>query len=65
MKSSASERFVGKTTILGAGYGMGGKKFQAQLKTFGVDIPEDEAITNYSNLSGYIWKDTRTMETGG
>jgi len=37
------ERFVGKTTILGAGYGMGGKKFQAQLKTFGVDIPEDEA----------------------
>ena len=39
---TASERFVGKTTILGAGYGMGGKKFQAQLKTFGVDIPEDE-----------------------
>jgi len=32
-----SERFVGKTTILGAGYGMGAKKFQAQLKTFGVD----------------------------
>ena len=40
---STAERFVGKTTILGAGYGMGGKKFQAQLKTFGVDIPEDEA----------------------
>jgi len=40
---TTSERFVGKTTILGAGYGMGGKKFQAQLKTFGVDIPEDEA----------------------
>lgn len=36
------ERFVGKTTILGAGYGMGAQKFQAQLKTFGVDIPEDE-----------------------
>jgi len=30
------ERFVGKTTILGAGYGMGHLKFQAQLKTFGV-----------------------------
>jgi DNA polymerase len=42
-KITTSERFVGKTTILGAGYGMGGKKFQAQLKTFGVDIPEDEA----------------------
>lgn len=36
------ERFVGKTTILGAGYGMGAVKFQAQLKTFGVDIPVDE-----------------------
>lgn len=36
------ERFVGKTTILGAGYGMGAAKFQAQLKTFGVDLPEEE-----------------------
>jgi DNA polymerase len=35
--------FVGKTTILGAGYGMGGPKFQAQLKTFGVDMPLEEA----------------------
>lgn len=40
---SASERFVGKTTILGAGYGMGGEKFQAQLKTAGVSISVDEA----------------------
>jgi DNA polymerase len=37
------ERFVGKTTILGAGYGMGAVKFQAQLKTFGVDVELDEA----------------------
>jgi DNA polymerase len=36
------ERFVGKTTILGAGYGMGAIKFQAQLKTFGTDIPLNE-----------------------
>jgi DNA polymerase len=36
------ERFVGKTTILGAGYGMGAIKFQTQLKTFSVDLPEDE-----------------------
>ena len=36
------QRFVGKTTILGAGYGMGAAKFQAQLKTFGVDIPLEE-----------------------
>ena len=32
------ERFVGKTTILGAGYGMGPDKFQQQLKNFGVEL---------------------------
>jgi DNA polymerase len=37
------ERFVGKTTILGAGYGMGAPKFQMQLKTFGFDIELEEA----------------------
>lgn len=37
------ERFVGKTTILGAGYGMGAVKFQAQLKTFGTVVTEGEA----------------------
>lgn len=36
------ERFVGKTTILGAGYGMGAAKFQAQLKTFAVDVSLEE-----------------------
>jgi DNA polymerase I-like protein with 3'-5' exonuclease and polymerase domains len=36
------ERFVGKTTILGCGYGMGAAKFRAQLKTFGVDLPKEE-----------------------
>ena len=36
------ERFVGKTTILGAGYGMGAAKFQLQLKVFGVDTDLDE-----------------------
>lgn len=38
-----SERFVGKTTILGAGYGMGWKKFQAQLLTFGVSVDDNTA----------------------
>lgn len=38
---SDAERFVGKTTILGAGYGMGHIKFRAQLKNFNVDLPED------------------------
>jgi DNA polymerase len=37
------ERFVGKTTILGAGYGMGAQKFQDQLKTFGTEISFGEA----------------------
>jgi DNA polymerase len=37
------ERFVGKTTILGSGYGMGAQKFQDQLKTFGTEIPLGEA----------------------
>ena len=40
---SKDERFVGKTTILGAGYGMGAVKFQAQLKNMGVDVDVDEA----------------------
>jgi len=39
---SEQERFVGKTTILGAGYGMGAAKFKAQLKTFGVDMELSE-----------------------
>jgi DNA polymerase len=39
---SKEERFVGKTTILGAGYGMGALKFQTQLQTFGVNVTLDE-----------------------
>ncbi len=39
---SPAERFVGKTTILGCGYGMGAAKFQAQLKVFKVYIELDE-----------------------
>jgi DNA polymerase len=36
------ERFMGKTTILGAGYGMGAVKFKTQLKRDNVDLPEEE-----------------------
>ena len=37
------ERFVGKTTILGSGYGMGAVKFQAQMGTFGFEVDIEEA----------------------
>jgi len=39
---SKDERFVGKTTILGAGSGMGAQKFKAQLKTFNVEVSDEE-----------------------
>lgn len=39
---SKDERFVGKTTILGAGYGMGATKFAAQLKVLGTEVEEAE-----------------------
>jgi DNA polymerase I-like protein with 3'-5' exonuclease and polymerase domains len=61
------QRFVGKTTILGAGYGMGAPKFQHQLMTFGFDIELDEArriIQIYrgtnSEISGF-WKECQEM----
>lgn len=59
-----AQRFVGKTTILGAGYGMGPVKFQAQLKTFGVELSEDECkriIAVYRETYPHIpklWRDT-------
>jgi DNA polymerase len=58
----ASERFVGKTTILGAGYGMGAERFQAQLKVSGIELPLDECkhiINTYRNTYTKIpelWK---------
>ena len=40
---TAEQRFVGKTTILGAGYGMGAVRFAEQLKTFGTTMEPAEA----------------------
>jgi len=60
------ERFVGKTTILGCGYGMGAAKFQAQLKNFGVEITIEEAkriIDTYRDTYPKItalWKEANT-----
>lgn len=56
------QRFVGKTTILGCGYGMGGAKFQAQLKNFNVELSEGECRriigvyrATYPNITG-LWE---------
>ena len=60
------ERFVGKTTILGCGYGMGAAKFQAQLKNFGVEVTIEEAkriIDTYRDTYPKItalWKEANT-----
>jgi DNA polymerase len=61
-----SERFVGKTTILGAGYGMGSAKFQTQLKTFGVSVSTEESARiiatyrdTYPNIPA-LWKSGST-----
>lgn len=60
---SKSERFVGKSVVLGSGYGMGANKFKAQLWGFGVEIELDEAQRiisayrrEYSDIPA-LWKD--------
>jgi len=57
------QRFVGKVTILGAGYGMGAAKFHAQLKNFNVlaDLDEAKRIIDTYRLTYpkivELWKD--------
>jgi len=61
------QRFVGKTTILGAGYGMGAEKFGVQLKTFGFEVSEAEAqriISIYREANfkiSQVWRDANNM----
>lgn len=50
------QRQVGKLAILGAGYGMGGEKFQLALKNSGVDITKEEA----TKIIG-IYRETNDM----
>lgn len=62
-----AQRFVGKSTILGAGYGMGALRFQEQLRNFGVQIDLDECrriINIYRDTNPAItqlWKDAGYM----
>ena len=64
---SKEQRFVGKTTILGAGYGMGAVRFKDQLKNFATDIELEEArriIKIYRDTNGQInrlWRDAQTI----
>ena len=69
-KITKEQRFIGKTTILGAGYGMGFLKFKDQLKTFGVDVTEEEArriISIYRETNGaitHLWREAQVALTG-
>lgn len=61
------QRFVGKTTILGCGYGMGAARFQDQLATFGVELDIEECrriVTIYRNTNDRIkdlWGQANTV----
>lgn len=69
-KITQGQRFIGKTTILGAGYGMGAVKFRDQLKTFGVAVGEEEAkriISAYRETNGAIinlWQEAQAVLMG-
>jgi len=61
------QRFVGKTTILGAGYGMGAVRFADQLQSFGTYMDVEEArrvIRIYRDANWKIntlWRDCQNM----
>jgi DNA polymerase len=42
-KADETERFIGKTAILGLGYGLGYKKFWLTLRAAGIDVTQMEA----------------------
>ena len=61
------QRFVGKTTILGCGYGMGAVRFVEQLATFGHAMPLEEGrrvVNIYRDANWKInklWRDLQQM----
>lgn len=63
---SDSQRFFGKQTVLGAGYGMGADKFVLTCAKFGVTITKDQAkkvIDAYRASVPKIVKFWKTVET--
>jgi len=67
---SPEQRFIGKTTILGAGYGMGAIKFQNQLKSFGVEVEPQEAkriikvYRDANNAIPALWRQAQAALVG-
>ena len=63
------QRFVGKTTILGAGYGMGAVRFVDQLANFGFDMDLQEArrvirVYRDSNWKiNHLWREAQNTLT--
>jgi DNA polymerase I-like protein with 3'-5' exonuclease and polymerase domains len=66
-KVAKDQRFVGKTTILGCGYGMGAGRFADQLQSFGTVISLEESrriISIYRNTNWNIstlWRNLQNM----
>jgi len=69
-KVTPHQRFIGKTTILGAGYGMGAIKFGAQLKSMGVEVDDEECkriVGVYRHANARItklWRDAQDTLMG-
>lgn len=59
------QRFIGKTVVLGAGYGLGAAKFQLFMKQANVDMDLEEArriITIYRNTNdkiAFLWREAQ------
>jgi hypothetical protein len=66
-KVTKQQRFVGKTTILGCGYGMGAIRFAEQLLSFGTFMDAEEArrvVSIYRDANWNIntlWRDCQNM----
>ena len=64
---SDSQRFMGKTALLGCGYGLGPARFKTQLKASSVDITEQDAAHIVSTYRGanpkvvQLWKDSHNI----
>jgi len=66
-KANEVERFVGKTAILGLGYGMGAQKFMATLKAAKIDLPFEECLeavnayrANYAGIPA-LWEQSERI----